>query len=125
MDQGPPKPVIRVVENGIERDESPILVFVDGKNRLYKREIGEMMENGDITKNNIAMWAGENEAIIDSRAYEVLKKKCGNDIKKLKSYLKAILDFELTHSDNPERHKNRLPIEKEILVLLEEGGYFI
>lgn len=107
-----------------KRDRLFGLVFRDGKNKLYKQDL-IMRKKGELVYNSIATYMSPNSAVIDSRAYEILRKKCGDNINKLNLYLKAILYFEINHSDDSGRHRKRLPIEKEIITLLEEEGYFV
>ena len=116
MKQGPPE------SDEVKRDRLFGLVFREGKNKLYKQDLN-MKEYGKPIQNPIATWMSADSAAIDSRAYEILKKECGANTHKLNSYLRAILDFEINHSDNPQRHNELLPIEEEIFVLLEKNGY--
>ena len=122
MDGKSPQGNIRIEENGVEKDLSLTLVFADGNKRLHMQDL---RARGVSSPNPVAMWAGVNEAVIDTRAYEILKKECGTDREKLESYLRAILNFELQSSGDFERHENRTPVEKEILTILKDRGYFI
>ena len=109
-----------------EEEKSPYqIVFSDGKNKLFKQNIaGQVLEQtGERVESVVAIRAGQSAAVIDTRAYETLKRKCAGDETRFQSYLKAILDFEINHSDDPVRHENRLPIELEIMELLKQEGY--
>ena len=106
--------------------EIPELVFESGEDQLYVQNLEHRMfdGNGHEVKSPVAMPGGLHAAIIDQRAYEMLKQNCGEDKEKFDSYLKAILYFEIHHSDDEERHQNREPIEEEILDVLRAMGYF-
>jgi len=119
MEQNPLKSSIIEIKNGVEKNLSPVFVFTDGKNKLYKQDLTDFVGN-----NSVATWNSSNSAKIDSRAYDILKNKFGNNKNKLDKYLKAILDFEINHSNNQLRHEKRLPIEEKILTILKESGYF-
>lgn len=106
---------------GLER---PAFEF-DGKS-LYIDDTLDVRMHG---KHPLATFGHETAALIDGWAWDILYRNCGGwtehfERERFESYLRAITDFELHHSDDIERHKNRLPIEEEILRIVTEGGYF-
>ena len=72
----------------------------------------------------VATWGSKNSAIMDGRAFDMLRKACGDDRTRFENYLRAITDFEIAHSDDKERHEHRTPVEQEILDALTREGYF-
>ncbi|MEK7603514.1 MAG: hypothetical protein AAB461_00125 [Patescibacteria group bacterium] len=106
--------------------ETPELVFELGGDKLYVQNLENRMvdRNGQEVKSSVATYGGPHTAIIDRRAYEMLKQHCGENKVKFDSYLEAIMYFEIHHSDDEERHQNREPVEEEILDVLKEQGYF-
>lgn len=103
------------------------LVFENKGKKLFVQDLSEKMfdrETGNHVQSPVATWGGESAAIIDRRAYEILRTVCLNDQEKLNKYLNVILEFEINHSNDQSRHENRLPIEQEILDILQQGGYF-
>lgn len=101
--------------------DKPVFVF-EGKSLFVDPNLSLKIRNLD--RRPVATWGGENAAIIDGLAFDVLERYCGDDTEKFKSYLRAITEFEILHSDSKERHEKRLPIEEEILQILEQSGYF-
>ncbi len=108
-------------------DESLLVpVFTEGGKGLYVGSLYGLMRDkktGEIENNPVATWASGG-AVIDTRAYRILRDYCGSDKQKLDAYLKAVLDFETKHSDDHEHHDKRLPAEEEILSVLKNHGYF-
>ena len=124
MTESAPKPKTPSKIDQERRERMSGLVFKNGQNKLYRKSFEIHNPDGTTDNNPVATWMSSTSAAIDPRAYDILEKVC-RDSNKLNSYLKAILDFELNHSDNIERHKNRPPIEEEILTVLKKHGYFL
>lgn len=96
-----------------------------GKKLFVNRELASRMR----FPHPVATYAGPDAAEIDGPAFDILHHACGGGGEKFEKerferYLDAILEFETKHSDDEARHKNRLPIEEEMLRILTEGGYF-
>ena len=99
---------------GLDR---PAIVFGDYK--LYiDPELSKKMNHP------VATYGSDDSAILDGKAFDILAEHAIGDKSKLEEYLRVLTEFEINYSDNEERHQNRTPIEKEILDIMKEGGYF-